>query len=196
MEVALFAHRCRALEPNLVLLHVVANDLGLPHFMQPPRGAAPSRWRLVELARAALGREEPVPELLRHDRSGLPPEVRRGSRERYEPMRGEPGLRRALDRLAELAGDTPVVIATEGLDGWRGRLLPALARQRGWTLVDLAPALAAWLDEEGLPPTRSAWRRSFQIPRDGHPNARAHRLHAEALAAELAPLLGRPTADR
>ncbi|HVR07461.1 MAG TPA: SGNH/GDSL hydrolase family protein, partial [Thermoanaerobaculia bacterium] len=41
MEVATYEHRAMAFAPDLVLLHFVGNDFGLPHFMQLPRAQEP-----------------------------------------------------------------------------------------------------------------------------------------------------------
>jgi hypothetical protein len=189
MEVATLERRALAFAPDLVVLHFYGNDWNLPHFMQPPRTAlARRRPYLVDLTLAAAGVEPPPGELELHDHqlAEVAPEARRELRQRYGWMTGRRGFLRAMDRLAGLsrAHRLPVAVMVLGAANEPYLTARRAAQERGFLLVDAWPAFARHRQESGLAGDRR-WRAAYTIPRDGHPNALAHRLYAEVLVAEL-----------
>jgi hypothetical protein len=191
MEVATFEHRALAFAPDLVVVHFVGNDFELPHFLQRPESRrSPSRWYLVELARALFRspQEEVDPDLLGHDRGGAAREERREARGRYAYMTGVDAFRQAMGRLGDLcrARRIPVVVLALGSGAGAAGIAEEAARAHGMTYLDASPRFYEYLVARGLAGERDNWVKVFRIPHDGHPNALGHRLYAEVLEAELA----------
>jgi lysophospholipase L1-like esterase len=191
MEVATLEHRGMAMDPDLVVIHFVGNDFGLPHFLQPPGAAlTPARWYLVELMRAVLGHggdDDGQPALLDHEMDDVPAEERHAARQQYKHMAGEEAYRVAMDRLAELTAERgiPVVVLTLG-DGEGRQLVVEAAKAHGFTLLAANGHFAEYLAAQAGPHDRDSWRGALQIPDDGHPSALAHRLYSEVLFGEMA----------
>ena len=197
LEVASFEHRALPFSPDLVVLHFIGNDFGLPHFLRrpdasPSRGAAPSRWLLWELLRARFQPPSPDdqvdPDLIGHDTSGEAPGERYEARKQYEGIVGEAAFKKALARLAELtqARGIPVIVMALGGDEGRGKLARETAEKHGFTFLNAAGHFYDYLVAHDLQNERKNWVTVFRIPKDGHPNALGHRLYAEVLLEELA----------
>jgi hypothetical protein len=186
MEVATYEHRAAELDPDLVILHYIGNDFGLPHFLQAPEEARlPVRSYLWELLEARFGSKEDEvdPGLLPHDRSKLDPELRREARGRYAHMVGPEAYKKAMARLGELtrARGIPVILLSLGGSGEQGNLAQEAARANGFTFLDASPRFYRHLVEHHLGDGKEVWRTTFRIPHDGHPNRLAHQLYAEVL---------------
>ena len=179
MEAAAFEHRAAAFDPDVVVVHFVHNDLGLPHFMQPAGARPPGRSRLLALLRQRLGDGEDAPELLAHRDSAESQGRRVEARAQYQHMVGEEGYRRAMARLARAARQRGVPVVVLALERGRRATAPArgAAREHGWRYVDAVPVFAAHLAANGL--GAADWRGTFTIPGDGHPTPLGHRLYAE-----------------
>jgi GDSL-like Lipase/Acylhydrolase family len=187
MEVAAYEHRAAALDPDMVIVHFIGNDFGLPHFLQAPEEArSPVHSYLWELLQARFGSKEDEvdPGLLPHDRSRLDPELRQKARGRYAHMVGPEAYVKAMARLGELtrARGIPVILLSLGGSGDQGNLARQAAEANGFTFLDASPRFYRHLVENHLEDSRQVWRSTFRIPHDGHPNALAHRLYAEVLA--------------
>ena len=194
MEVATYEHRAAALDPDLVIVHFIGNDFGLPHFLQAPEAArSPARSYLWELLQARFGSKEDEvdPGLLPHDRSRLDPELRREARGRYAHMVGKEAYVKAMARLGELtrAGGIPVIILSLGGAGEQGNLARQAAEANGFTFLDASPRFYRHLVENHLGDGKQVWRSTFRIPHDGHPNRLAHRLYADVLEGAVRPLV-------
>lgn len=194
MEVAAYEHRAAALDPDLVILHFIGNDFGLPHFLQAPEeDRSPARSYLWELLEARFGskQDEVDPGLLPHDRSKLDPELRRQARGRYAHMVGPEAYRKAMSRLGELtrARGIPVIVLSLGGAGDKGNLARQAAEENGFTFLDASPRFYRLLVENNLGDGKKVWQSTFRIPRDGHPNRLAHRLYAEVVEEAVRPLL-------
>ncbi len=192
MEVATYEHRAAALDPDLVIIHFIGNDFGLPHFLQAPETArALGRSYLWELLQARFGSKEDEvdPGLLPHDRSRLDPELRRQARGRYAHMVGKEAYVKAMARLGELtrARGIPVIILSLGGSGEEGNLARQAAEANGFTFLDASPRFYRHLVENHLGDGKQVWRSTFRIPHDGHPNRLAHRLYAEVLTEAIQP---------
>ncbi len=197
LEVASFEHRALAFSPDLVVLHFIGNDFGLPHFLRRPdaplsRGAAPSRWLLWELLKARftpLSPDDEVdPDLIGHDAKGGAPGERYEARKQYEGIVGEAAFVKALGRLGELTRSRgiPVIVMALGGDEGRGKLARETAEKNGFTFLNAAGHFYDYLVAHDLQHERKNWVTVFRIPKDGHPNALGHRLYAEVLLEELA----------
>jgi lysophospholipase L1-like esterase len=196
MEVATYEHRAARLAPDLVIIHFIGNDLGLPHFMQPPETLrTTSHVYLWDLLHARFGsmQDEVDPDLLAHDRSGLDPEARRQVRSQYQHMLGQDAYRRAMARLAALTRPRgiPVIVMALGDVSGEGSLAHQAADANGFRFLDASPHFYRYLIDHGIGTEKADWQRTFRIPHDGHPNRLAHRLYAEVLMEDLAhgPLL-------
>lgn len=197
LEVASFEHRALPFSPDLVVLHFIGNDFGLPHFMRRPagplsRGAAPSRWLLLELLKARFAPPSPDdevdPDLIGHDATGGAPGERYEARKQYEGIVGEAAFVKALGRLGELTRPRgiPVIVMALGGDEGRGKLARETAEKNGFTFLNAAGHFYDYLVAHDLQHERKNWVTVFRIPKDGHPNALGHRLYAEVLLEELA----------
>lgn len=197
MEVATYEHKAARFAPDLVIIHFIGNDLGLPHFMQPPETLrTTSHSYLWDLLHARFGsmQDEVDPDLLAHDRSRLAPEVRRQVRGQYQHMLGQGAYRRAMARLASLTRPRgiPVIVMALGDVSGEGSLAHQAADANGFRFLDASPRFYQYLIDHGIGTEKKDWQRTFRIPHDGHPNRVAHQLYAEVLMAELerASLLG------
>jgi hypothetical protein len=194
MEAATYEHRAAALDPDLVIVHFIGNDFGLPHFLQAPEAArSPVRSYLWELLQARFGSKEDEvdPGLLPHDRSRLPPELRQQARGQYAHMVGPDAYRKAMARLGELtrARGIPVLILSLGGSGEEGNLARQAAEANGFTFLDASPRFYQYLVEHRLGDGKQVWRSTFRIPHDGHPNRLAHQLYAEVLEGAVARII-------
>ncbi len=189
MEVATYERKARHFDPDLILIHYVGNDVGLPHLLQPPRPATPNEWYLTELVRALL---VPDPsdelELLPHDLREVPKDVARRARADYEYMLGAEAYRRAMEKLARLAAEDSIPVVVLMLV--ERPEVREVAEPLGFRLLDAAPAFLVCMEREGVEATHANWKRLFKIPRDGHPTPLAHRCYADALFDELAGVAG------
>jgi hypothetical protein len=188
MEAATYEHRAMAFHPDLVLLHFVGNDFGLPHFMQRPRGQEPGlHLYLVDFLRARFAPPDEDPDLM-HDLHGLPDDERRETRGRYQRMVGQEPYEKAMARLAALtrAQRIPVVVLALGFDTEAGEIARQVSLANGFQVLDASPRLFAYLRAQGLDPNDRLNRvRAFKIPADGHPSALAHALLAEVVYDDL-----------
>jgi hypothetical protein len=194
MEVATYEHRAAALDPDLVIIHFIGNDFGLPHFLQAPEAArSPARSYLWELLEARFGskQDEVDPGLLPHDRSKLDPELRREARGRYAHMVGPEAYKKAMSRLGELtrARGIPVIVLSLGGSGDKGNLAQEASEANGFTFLDASPRFYRYLVENKLGDGKKVWQSTFRIPRDGHPNRLAHELYAEVVEGAVRPLI-------
>ncbi len=197
LEVAAFEHRALPFSPDLVVLHFIGNDFGLPHFLRRPdaplsRGGAPSKWLLVELLKMRFTPPSPDdevdPDLIGHDTTGGAPGERYEARKQYEGIVGEAAFVKALGRLRDLTqprGIPVIVMALAGDEG-RGKLARETAEKNGFTFLNAAPHFYNYLVAHDLQHDRKNWVTVFRIPHDGHPNSLGHRLYAEVLLKELA----------
>ncbi|MEM7052516.1 MAG: SGNH/GDSL hydrolase family protein [Acidobacteriota bacterium] len=185
IEAAVYDRKARHFDPDLVVLHFVGNDLGLPHHLQPPRQLQPSDWYLVESLRtlfADRGLDGEL-ELLPHNLRRLPVAERHAARGRYAYMVGEEGYRRAMAKVAQATqrDGVPLLILLQS----QRDLVSAVAAEHQIPVLDAAPDFFAELKATG-DTSRAAWKATFRIPKDGHPTVAAHRAYAACLEQALA----------
>lgn len=194
MEVALYEHRAQYFDPDLVVIHFVNNDFGVPLFMERPQSpTALDRSFLVDLLRRRfeiLGSEEQgLIEGNLHDLSQID---RRKVHAQYEHMLGHNGFRRAMKRLEELTAprEIPVVILVGTAKGSTKRLLRKVSKKRGFHLVSVQPYVdeffAANPELGGSPEARRATL--WVTATDSHPSAVGHSIYAAALRDQIARL--------
>jgi GDSL-like Lipase/Acylhydrolase family len=187
MEVATYEHRAMAFAPDMVLLHFVGNDFGLPHFMQLPRSREPgAHLYLADFLRARFAPPDEDPDLA-HDLHGLPEDQRQSTRDRYERMVGQEAYEQAMARLASLTRRQriPVVVLALGFDTEAGEIARRASAANGFRVLDASPYLFAYLRRHGLDPAERQDRvRAFKQA-DGHPSALAHQVLAEVVYDEL-----------
>lgn len=184
LEVARFEVLCAGFEPDLVLLHIVGNDLDLPLFLRTDRPRP--RSFLLSAVRSLF-----TPRAKREagDQDDL--SVLRDKKQRQRPAEeARASTARAIDRLARRAreGGFPVVVFTLSREGPARAILLGLAESHGWPVVDAWPATWAELRRRGLPEDEPTWRREFVYINEDHPSAKANRLYADLLWRELTRL--------
>ena len=203
MEAEMFIRRCLEYEPDLVLLNFNTNDYDVPGFMRLPDNLATLRKSyLFELAYSAYEgvmaiEQEPlgVFEFRRTiaEEQGARLDEDPGLPEEYRYMVGAKGVVRALERLAAATRQRaiPLVVFTvkaypgvvsdyvrdEYRDGQR-ELLERESQRLGFHFVN---TYRDYMDYLKRYPNAN-----FSVSRaDGHPNALAHSIDAEAIFSYL-----------
>ena len=198
LEVAIYEHKCAHLDPDLVVLHFIDNDLELPHFLQgtSKQDSSSTRSMLVATIRALVGAGQPAESSLvgRNRLKDLSPEERAATRGRYRHMEGIEGFLAALDRLAELtaAKQVPVLVLIFGNLVELRLVVAEEARARGFEVVTAIDSFYDYLVQENIEPSPENWKQLYRLPRDDHPTALAHQRYAELLVEPVRRLL-RPT---
>lgn len=204
-EVAAWQAVGRHYEPDAVVLLACRNDAGLANFIHAPRSPLdPTRsflgdalsvhWRALLHGRRYRNRFVPrglgrTAKLLSwraymsvsdEDRSRLPAHLR----DRVGPE----AVRRAMDELAASCRerDIPVLFLFYPEPGEAALREPMTrrARELGWIVVDLQPAV-----DEALRAAGGDWLSLVISERDRHATAAGHRLIARELERALAPVL-------
>jgi lysophospholipase L1-like esterase len=193
MEVELLRERVARLEPDLILIEIVGNDLDLPNFLW----SAVDPWTLHRLflfdfvrerLRAAPPLQSPAGGLSEapHDGEGSAETFARDAAEvpsEYASMVGLPAFQKAIDDFAGVGRErqVPVLALTHGV-WFEDAMLKALADHQIPVLV-LRSALRKRARALGAPDyARSPLALS---PQDLHPSALGHQAIAEELAAWL-----------
>jgi len=199
MEVELLRERVAQLNPDLILIEIVGNDLDLPNFLWKTVDAWTLRRSfLLDFVRtrfAATPRVESSGGLSEapHEGEGSAETFSRDVANiapQYASMVGLPAFERSLRDLAEIgrARGIPVVALTHGV-WYEEAMLKALAENRIPVLV-LRSALRQRARALGAPDyARSPLALS---PTDLHPSALGHRSIAEELVPWLKTRIGEP----
>jgi PA14 domain/GDSL-like Lipase/Acylhydrolase family len=216
MEAETFVQRCLEYAPDLVLLNFNTNDYDVPEFMRLPRDLATLRnlyvvdlaYSVYEGVMGIAGRQPP-----RFDFRNRTTALRQAARldedpalpNEYRHMVGARGVVRALERLAGTARERAipfVVFDVKGYPGlhstyvrdeWRDgqrELLERESRRLGFHFLNTYPYFIDYLNRHPNANLRTVFAVS---ERDGHPNALAHSINAQAIfdylvAHQLLPL--------
>jgi len=191
MEVARLRERIAALDPDLILIEIVGNDLDLPNFLW----AAVDPWttrrsflldfirgRLASASAPGSGDLESAPqegsgptETFSRDAADVPAA--------YASMVGLPAFESAINDLAALGRElgVPIRAITHGV--WWEDAMKAALEKNGIPVLIMRSALRKRARDLGAPDyPRSPLAIS---PQDLHPSALGHRAIAEELAAFL-----------
>ena len=204
MEAETFVQRCLEYAPDLVLLNFNTNDYDVPNFMLRPRDLATLRKSyVVDLAYSVyqgvmgVAGQQPPP----FDFSNRTTALREAARldedpalpNEYRYMVGAKGVVRALERLAGTAreraipfvvfdvksypGLDPKYVRDEWRDGQR-ELLERESRRLGFHFLNTYPYFMDYLNRH---PNANLGTVFAVSEVDGHPNALAHSINAEAV---------------
>jgi len=192
IEVATLEHRALELDPDLVILHFVSNDMGVPKFMlRPPDPLSPGHSYFADLVRFRLG-------LLRRQSASRLVGYRMGSVEdaeeraeilsRYEYMVGEAAFRRSMAKLKELTGprDIRVLVLVGSTRGRQGKVIRQTVRHNGFDILEIGPVTKRVFADHGFPDDARVRRRKLRVaPGDSHPGAFGHYIYAVGLWEKL-----------
>ena len=204
MEAETFVQRCLEYAPDLVLLNFNTNDYDVPDFMRRPKDLATLRKSyVVDLAYSAyqgvmgVAGQQPPPFDFRNRTTALRDAARLDEDpalpHEYRHMVGAKGVVRALERLAGAAreraipfvvfdvksypGLDPKYVRDEWRDGQR-ELLERESRRLGFHFLNTYPYFMDYLNRHPNANLRTVFAVSET---DGHPNALAHSINAEAI---------------
>jgi hypothetical protein len=204
MEAETFVQRCLEYAPDLVLLNFNTNDYDVPQFMRLPRDLATLRrlyvfdlaYSVYEGVMGLAGREPPLFDF-RNRTTALRQTARLDEDpalpNEYRYMVGARGVVRALERLAGTAREhaIPFVLfdvkgypglhSTYVRDEWRDgqrELLERESRRLGFHFLNTYPYYIDYLNRHPNATLRTVFAVSET---DGHPNALAHSINAEAI---------------
>ena len=193
MEVELLRERVFGLDPDLILIEIVGNDLDLPNFLWTEVDPWTSRRSFVfDFVRGRLNRSRARGETI----AGLSDAPREGDGSvqtffrdsdhvppRYASMVGPPAFAAAIEDLAKLGleRNAPVLALTHGV--WFEEEMLSALKKNGIPVLVLRPALRQRARGLGAPDyARSPLALS---PVDPHPSALGHQVIAEELATWL-----------
>ncbi len=192
IEAARLGHGWGRWRPDLVVVHVVLNDLELPPFLLPPPDAwSPGHsalWRRVRRV-LATGGGPPVADPWSTGRAPSQNDARLARRFSY--MVGVDGFRRAIARLAETgrAHGVPVVVLLEDDRRPPWSELARVVREAGLHSATTVGAFGDELDRRRLPRNDDSWRTTFWLsPADPHPNEIGHGVISRRLVETLETL--------
>jgi len=200
MEAETFVQRCLEYSPDLILLNFNTNDYDVPNFMRLPRDLTTLRrsyvfdlaYSVYERVTGVAGPEPPPFDF--SNRTIPPTEAARLDEDpalpdEYRYMVGAKGVVRALERLTGAARERaiplivfdvkayPGVVANYVRDEWRDgqrELLERESRRLGFHFLNTYPYYMDYLKRHP--------NADFAVSDiDGHPNALAHSINAEAI---------------
>jgi lysophospholipase L1-like esterase len=182
MQVETLLTKGLALEPDLVVLDYVGNDLSLPNFLvRRTDYLTLARSFLLELLQRRTTEFRPFEPAPREDRfqfasdpEQVPPE--------YSDLVGQAAFRAAMGRLAELGREHGFdVVVTTHLAA--PQHLVAVCAELGLPLVEVHPRLRSVMTERGIDRYRGSVLTLSDT--DLHPSAVGHGIHAELLAQRI-----------
>ncbi len=204
MEVAVLEQQGLAFDPDLVIVHFINNDLGLPLFMEnPPDPLSLRESRLLEFLRKRIAwARGDVDEYLEVRKPGeLTPEQNRKLSGPYLSMTGPAGFRAAMERLAQLTGHAPpapggtarrripVLIMRGTFSSENGRLVEEAARRYEFEMLDIGPVTTRRMRELGYPDDPAAQSAAIRIGAgDSHPNELGHTIYADGLLEQMSAM--------
>lgn len=187
MEAAVFEKKVLQFSPDVLVIHFVSNDWGVPLFMQHSRDP----WALdtsyfFDLIRSrmsvAIGSKR-CRELL-GDCDDFNRDDQRLALKQYMGMVGEAGFRRAIKRIGELtkAHNIPVVIIYGKATPQMEKRINQVCKQWGFEQIRVKPYVDEFVARTGIPDDPKSRAKALSLsPFDHHPNDSGHKCYAEAL---------------
>jgi hypothetical protein len=194
IEVAVYEHRVIPFDPDVVVVHFVNNDFGVPLFMQRPEDLfAFNRSYLIEMVSGAIAalRDRPKKDLIGIDLGGLHGEKHWEVHDQYKYMVGGHGFMNAMTKLADLTKpkNIPVIIITGSATAEQSRWIDKACSKFGFHRVGIKPYLEKYIKDHNIEDTVTGRQKAFWVsPKDAHPNAAGHIVYAQALADEFKEL--------
>jgi len=183
MEVAQFKRIGSEFKPDLVVLHMVNNDLEPPRFLSTrPQVSSLRRSFLLELFRDQRLKVHSNPLIDPREVEGFDDRRRGEIAAQHRHLSGENAMNDALENLQSLAGNTPVIclVLTRDTEPWKG--MAEAAEQRGFFVVSTGKLFSARLAELYDHPDSAAWKATYWLSEDDpHPNVFAHELLARCV---------------
>jgi len=178
MEVDVLEHVAMQFDPDLLILHVISNDVDVPLFMQKKRSAHTLKhtflWGLVR------------------DRMGWDPELDAEIvPDQYSYMIGLDGFNSAVQRLARITREAgiPVLVLRGSLAPMQERVVRERCREFGFHEIAVAGYTDAYVRKHGIEDTPATRRKALHVSEnDRHPNAAAHTIYADAILDQLAAM--------
>ena len=189
MEVAMLEHRALSFSPDLVVLHFVNNDFGVPHFMVRPNNMFSMResylLRLVEVLRGKKKSSSRNGDGLMQLAVGGGDKTRDSEvLQQYQYMLGREGFLRAAEKLHALttARQIPVFVLVGGAPRAMYKALKNACKKYRFTLVEAKPYVDRYFASRGRAFSMKKRARALQLKSgDPHPNETGHGLYAQAL---------------
>ena len=194
MEAALLEKKAAQFDPDMILLHFVSNDWGVPLFMQHTRNP----WSFessyfLDLIRSRLALtigskkcSEYFGDCSRFDRDDQQLALKQ-----YAYMVGENGFRKAIRRIGEFARERkiPVVIVYGKATKRMEKRIEQIREQWGFSEVRVKPYVDEYITRNGIQDNPKARHKAIAVsPFDNHPNSAGHRCYAEALLDHFAKM--------
>jgi lysophospholipase L1-like esterase len=197
MEVATYEERVRSFSPDLLLLHFVDNDLGIPLFMTAPSDyLSLNKSFLIEKVQELLSYFRNAPEtsesFIGVEFRGQDETDKKKVLKKYQYMLGHQGFNLAMERLSRMVCEDriPVVILAGRLRGEMKDLVMSAAGKYGFHVVEAYPVVNEYVEKNNIENTPEARKKLLWLnEHDSHPNELGHRLYAETLLSYLQKIL-------
>lgn len=180
MEVALFEQKALLFQPDIVVLHVVNNDLDVPLFMSKPHNIFSLKESFLARLIAPTTNTE---HLVRHSINSS-----KNILEEYRHLAGIAAFRKSLMKLSKIAKERkiPVFVVSGRLPRDMRRELSKICTLEKLTQVSVKEQIEKIMLEKNIPNTLKARMAAFQVSlEDSHPNALGHQAYAAALTEAL-----------
>jgi lysophospholipase L1-like esterase len=197
MEVDTYEQLARRFSPDLVVIHFVENDLGIPLFMSVPQDlfTLKKSYALESIKsfyRALRKKNNSDKNLVGVEFTGVETAEKNRVLDQYRYMVGNGGFSDAMKKLASLTckDRVPVIILAVKLKGQIKRLVEKNAKKYGFHIVEVYQVVDSYIEKNGLENTPKARKKLLWLNNtDPHPNALGHQLYAEALLPRVEEIL-------
>jgi lysophospholipase L1-like esterase len=194
MEVATYEDLGRRFSPDVVVLHFVDNDLGIPLFMSEPLnlytfGKSYAFQKINDLFKAvSKSGASTRADFVGVEFEGKDATERKQVIAKYQYMLGHEGFNRAMAELSRLVceDEVPVVILTGRLKGDFEPLVMNAAKTYGFHVLEAYPVVNAYVENNQIENTPEARKKLLWLnDHDPHPNVLGHQLYADTLVPFL-----------
>jgi len=194
MEVDTYEDRVRHFKPDILVLHFLENDFGIPFFMSlPPDILSLKKSVLIEKVKELLLAFSPKTssndsDMVGVEFNGVDTKDKDRVIKQYQYMLGHKGFATAMKKLAKMTCEdrVPVVVLVGRLQGDFKKLVSEQTRKWGFHLVEAYPAVNKYVEENQIENTSQARKKLLWLnENDSHPNELGHTLYADALMPKL-----------